>query len=84
MFNGSSMTNPFRLRQEAQRSARAASSVADEEVRKLAERREAKAEANHLTQGSGLWVFPGEGLDNTFGHALRNNSLHNVFALCTV
>ena len=28
--------------------------------------------------------FPGEGLDNTFGHALRNTSLHNVFALCTV
>jgi hypothetical protein len=54
MFNGS-MTNPFRLRQEAQRAARAATSVADEEVRKLAERREAMAEARRVAQRC-AWV----------------------------
>jgi hypothetical protein len=39
------LTNPLRLRREAECAVRAASSVPNEEVRKLAERREAMVEA---------------------------------------
>ena len=50
MFNGS-MTNPLRLRREAECAViRAASSVPNEEVRKLAERREAMVEARREAQ----------------------------------
>ena len=54
--NGS---NPFRSRREAERAARAASSVANEEVRKLAERREATAGWGPVWSSTvRAWAFP--------------------------